>query len=59
MVRKRNRVKFQLLSLFLFVLLLVGCDPSSKDKMEFYDTALSIHLSDEKMKSISINCKRK
>ena len=55
MVRKRNRVKFQLLGLFLFVLLLVGCDPSSKDKMEFYDRALSINLSDEKIKSISIN----
>ena len=39
-VRKRNRVKFQLLGLFLFVLLLVGCDPSSKDKMEFYDKCI-------------------
>ena len=55
MVREKNRVKFQLLSFFLFVLLLVGCDPSAKDKMEFYDTALSIHLSDEKMESASIN----
>ena len=44
-----------MLGLFLFVLILVGCDSSFKDKMEFYDSTLSINLSDEKMKSISIN----
>ena len=54
-LKKRNRVKFQLLGLFLFVLFLVGCDPSAKDRMEFYDRALSVNLSDEKIKSISIN----
>lgn len=54
MFRKMNRVKFPL-SLFLFVFFIGGCDPSSKNRMEFYDRTASIELSDENIKSISIH----
>ena len=40
------------LSMLLF---LIGCDPMSKSKMEFYNSTESINLSEENISSIKIN----
>ena len=37
------------------LLLLIGCDPLSKSKMEFYNSTDSINLSEESMNSITLN----
>lgn len=37
------------------LLLLIGCDTSPKNKIEFYGSTKSIDLSDENVKSISLN----
>lgn len=55
-MNKKIRVGLLFLSTFL-LLLTIGCDPSSKDKMEFYDSTKSTGLSNENVESISLNSK--
>ncbi|WP_312857265.1 hypothetical protein [Neobacillus endophyticus] len=51
----KDRINLLLISSFFLILFLVGCDPSSNDKMELYNSTKSIDLSDENIKSIFIN----
>lgn len=52
----RNRI---VLGLFLLAIILAGCDPSTKDKMEFYSQTKTTDLSKENIRSISIHSSEK
>jgi hypothetical protein len=50
-----SKPKIGILTFIAFLLLIsAGCDPSSKDKMEYYDNTKGIDLSDENVNSISL-----
>lgn len=52
----KSKLKIGTLIFSAFLLLIsTGCDPSSKDKMEYYDNTKGIDLSDENVNSISLN----
>lgn len=52
----KSKMKFGTLIFSIFMLLfLMGCDPFSKSKTEFYNSTESINLSEENINSITLN----
>jgi hypothetical protein len=54
MLKKTIKVTARIFSVLLF-LVVIGCDPFSKETMDFYEDTKSIDLSDENINSISIH----
>jgi len=54
-INNHSKRKIILALSFIFIFILIGCEPSSKSKMEYYDQTISIDLSKENINSITLN----
>jgi hypothetical protein len=52
----KPRILIFIAIIFIF---LTGCDPFSKNKMDFYDSVISVDLSKENVNSLTLNSKEK
>lgn len=54
-ILRRNLKISTVISTIIMFLILIGCEPLAKEKMDFYESTESIDLSGENINSISIN----
>lgn len=56
-MKGKMKLGILIISSFMFVFMLIGCDPSSKNKMEFYESTDSVDLSKENVNTITLDSK--